>query len=294
MKRKLSILSSFYRVVFLTSVLAVYATPSPSQSDINVITFLEAVARVCGGSTSQQISTVGDNISLRTAEVTIDPGTGKLSVESNGVLIAEVSGEQSDSYYNCVEGLTETLGGAFTKPSQNQSEQRFSTPSFVGKLAGHFYDPTNVEFIEFLGNHTSGIIFLDVSISTDAQADGYVVSNFCTGNYYEDDDVEFSLPIADFSDIVSLVFNSDMQPKDYVAQRIINFEQIVSQRCSSAVVLSQDRYTSLYAHAGGVHGMQVRGFFSVSSVNSYGRLAYLLAPVDGSSSDWALAPSRGN
>lgn len=108
------------------------------QEDVNVITFLDAVARVCGGSTSELISTEGNNISLRTSNVTIDPGTGKILVKKDGVLIAELGGEQSTFYYDCVQTLTERLGGELkTLESPNQSTFR---EHFLFGLASAVWD----------------------------------------------------------------------------------------------------------------------------------------------------------
>lgn len=82
----------------------------------NVVDFLRAVGNVCGGQAREVISSEGENISLRNTEVTIDPGTGSIRIERDGVLIAEQDGELSEAYYECVEKLTEALGGDFASP----------------------------------------------------------------------------------------------------------------------------------------------------------------------------------
>ncbi|GFE52573.1 hypothetical protein So717_43260 [Roseobacter cerasinus] len=124
--RKLNIDIPRKTVIALAVVASHYPYPAISQADggPNVIDFLDAVGRLCGGQTSQDISSEGENISLRSAEVTVDPGTGNLRVEQNGVLIAEQGGEPSRAYYECVEKLTEALGGAFaSRPTPSARDE---------------------------------------------------------------------------------------------------------------------------------------------------------------------------
>lgn len=171
MKRKFSTFFSF-AVVFLVSMfVGLLHHPAWSQEQVNVVTFLDAVARVCGGSTSEQVSSTGDNISLKTAEITVDPGTGSLQVKKDGILIAEIDGERSEAYYECVQGLTESLGGSFQ--SNSQSEQ--SSYNFEGILCStrHEFEDCyagNEKFREFLMNNVGNRVSLDVS--TYAVAEG--------------------------------------------------------------------------------------------------------------------------
>ena len=130
-----------------------FGTPSYSQEGVNVVQFLDAVARVCGGSSSENISVEGDNVSLRTTEITIDPGTGSLKVERDGILIAEIDGERSSAYYDCVSDLTEALGGVFSG-----SGSTLKPSDIIG-----YSEPTRDEMLAAHSDQVSvGLIFMSI------------------------------------------------------------------------------------------------------------------------------------
>lgn len=110
------------------------ANPIHAQTNVNVVDFLEAVARTCGGSAIETISTRGHNTSLKTAEITVDPGTGSLTVRKDGVLIAEAGGETSKAYYDCVRDLARSLGGIF-RDGDLSSKNKDIVPGLVEALS---------------------------------------------------------------------------------------------------------------------------------------------------------------
>lgn len=207
MKRKLSISTPLRCLIFCAFVTSNVPSPTDAQTDVNVITFLEAVGRVCGGSTGTTITTSGDNISLKTAEVTVDPGTGSLTVRKDGELIAETSGEQSTSYRACVETITEQLGGAFVSSNDNGEKQS----SFSGQMCStrnEFEEcySQNSAFQSYLEDNVGNIVALDISIFAGAESGEPGCSNnfgSSDGDYLTDNKWRFFVPTAQGNDCYS-------------------------------------------------------------------------------------------
>ncbi|MEO1193204.1 MAG: hypothetical protein AAFY02_15685 [Pseudomonadota bacterium] len=130
---------------------------------VNVLTFLDAVARTCGGSAGESVVVTGDNIALKQAHVTVDKGTGSLVVRKDGVLIAELSGEGSTPYYECVRNLTNALGGIFL--DSNEARSAVEVPVFFGLVAEASFSHENGEFLSFVDENRLRVVFLRLFVS---------------------------------------------------------------------------------------------------------------------------------
>ncbi|MEO1563532.1 MAG: hypothetical protein AAFR98_08865 [Pseudomonadota bacterium] len=315
MNRKFNI-GATSTIIHLILISMLASKPAVGQEGVNVVSFLDAVARTCGGTSGVTYSSPGSDVAFKNSEISIDKGTGEIKIKREGELIASADGLANDSYYTCVENLTKALGGFVSSNNEASSFDVFKGSIGTSFLLPRPDDKTSVgnsDFEQFVSSNTGSVVYLDVSRKCcGIYPINYFISTVCgsiTDAIVRDDLKDpnhfliLSFPILDFNDLeraYPTLFHGSPGISDSLAAFETLFTnqsflpngmeyEIKAERCSLPIAVEADEYFDMAGCGTSCSVQTFNGFYLVQERLTRHTRYYMLTEQEASPSEWSAA-----